>query len=134
MKAEPVVTPPAEILPAQIERLDSRLKQIEKIAETVESIAENGFAAATKYLESKAEKDRKEAEAADEQHQREIELQDKLHKRSVVVLSLIVVVVFILVVIAMVMGQFDLVKIILGSSLAVAGGAGIAGLFRGRGK
>lgn len=134
MNEDPVTTPPAEVLPAQIERLDSRLRQIEKIAETVESIAENGFAAATKYLESKAESERKEAETADAQHQREIEFQDKLHKRSVVALSLIVLAVFTLVVIAMFMGQFELVKIILGSSLAVAGGAGIAGLFKGRSK
>lgn len=134
MTEESVTSPAMEVLPAQIERLDTRLKQIERIAGTVESIAENGFAAATKYLESKAETERKQAEAEDAQHQREIELQDRLHKRSVVVLSLIVFVVFVLVITAMFMGQFELVKIILGSSLAVAGGAGMAGLFRGKPK
>lgn len=134
MTEAPIVSPKAEVLPAQIERLDNRLKQIERIAGTVESIAENGFAAATKYLESKAETERKQAEAQDAQHQREIELQDRLHKRSVVVLSLIVFVVFVLVITAMIMAQFELVKIILGSSLALAGGAGMAGLFRGRAK
>ena len=134
MNENQVTTPAAELLPAQIEKLDNRLKQIEKIAETVESITEKGLAAATKYLESKAETERQEAVAANAQHQREIELQDKQHKRSVLVLSLTVLVVFTLVVIAMFMGQFDLVKIILGSSVAVAGGAGIANLFRGRSK
>lgn len=130
MKEEPSANSPTELLPAQIERLDSRLKQIEKIAETVESITGKGLIAATKYFEKKAEQDRIEAEAADAQHLREIELQDKLHKRSVSMLSLIILVVFVLVITAMVMGQFELVKIILGSSLAVAGGAGMAGLFR----
>lgn len=131
MNDREVVTPQAELLPAQIERLDSRLKQIEKIAETVESITKGGLEAATKYLESKAETERQAAERANAQHQREIELQDRQHKRSIVVLSLMVLVVFSLVVICMFMGQFDLVKIILGSSLAVAGGVGVANLFRG---
>lgn len=131
MNEDQVTTPPAEILPAQIERLDSRLKQIEKVAETVESITKNGLEAATKYFESKAERDRLEAEAVDAQHKREIELQDKIHSRSAVVLSLIALLVFILVIVAMYFGQIELAKIILGSSLAVAGGAGIGNLFRG---
>jgi len=68
----------------------------------------------------------------DAQHQREVDLQDKLHKRSVVVLFGVVSLVFVLLIYAMVLKEFDLVKIILGSSLAVAGGAGIANLFKGK--
>lgn len=131
MNEDQAAIPQAELLPAQIERIDTRLRQIEKIAETVESITEKGLEAATRYLENKAETDRQAAEAANAQHQREIEVQDKQHKRSVIVLSLIVLVVFSLIVIAMLMAQFELAKIILGSSLAVAGGAGITNLFRG---
>jgi hypothetical protein len=134
MNEPQVVNPHTEILPAQIERLDNRLKQIEKIAETVESITEKGLEAATKYFESKAELERQDAETADAQHKREIELQDKKHQRSVIVLSIITTLVFILVFAAMYMGQYELVKIILGSSLAVAGGAGLANLFKGSGK
>jgi len=131
MNDSEIVTPQVELLPAKIESLDSRLKQIEKIAETVESITKGGLEAATKYLESKAETERQAAEKANAQHQREIELSDRQHKRSVIVLSLIVLSVFTLVTICMFMGQFELVKIILGSSLAVAGGAGMTNLFRG---
>lgn len=122
----------SEILPAQIERIDSRLRQIEKIAETVEVITEKGFDAASKYFESKADREKQEAEMKDAQHQREVDLQDKLHKRSIVVLFGVVSLVFILLIYAMVLKEFDLVKIILGSSLAVAGGAGIANLFKGK--
>lgn len=131
MNEDLVTTPQAEVLPAQIERIDTRLKQLEKVAETVESITKNGLDAATKYFESKAEKDRQEAEAADARHRREIELQDKIHKRSTLALSLITFFIFVLVVAAMYLGQVELAKIILGSSLAVAGGAGIGNLFRG---
>ena len=134
MNENQLVNQQTEILPAQIERLDNRLRQIEKIAETVESITEKGLEAATKYIESKAERDSQDAETADAQHKREIELQDKKHKRAVVVLSGITTLVFILVITAMILRQYDLVKIILGSGLAVAGGAGISNLFRGSSK
>lgn len=125
-----IITSQTELLPAQIERMDNRLKQIEKIAETVESITEKGLEAATKYLENKAETDRCAAETKNAQHQREIELQDKQHKRSTIVLSLIVSIVFVLIIVSMYMQQFELVKIILNSSLAVAGGAGLSSIFR----
>lgn len=134
MNEQLVVDLQTEILPAQIERLDNRLKQIEKIAETIESVAEKGLEAATKYFESKAERERQDAESADAQHKREIELQDNKHKRSIVVLSIIVTWIFILVFAALYVGQYELVKIILGSSLAVAGGAGLTNLFKGSGK
>ncbi|NSL56872.1 hypothetical protein [Uliginosibacterium aquaticum] len=121
----------AEILPAQIERLDSRLKQIEKIAGTVEVVAEKGFEAVSKYFESKTEQEKKEAEAADAQHKREIELQDKKHKRATIILGVVSLLVFILVISSLYLSQFELVKYILGSSLAVAGGAGLSNLFKG---
>jgi len=106
-------------LPANIEQLNVRMKHIEQIAQTVEMIAEKGFTAAEKYFDNKAE-----------QEQLDSELSDKQHKRSVFVLFGVVLLVFVLVMTAMLLKQFDLVKIILASTLAVGGGAGITNLFK----
>lgn len=117
-------------IPTQLERLDNRVRQIEKIAETIEKVTASAVDVATKYIESKAEKDRKDTEVADAQHQRETETQDKQHKRTMMVLTMVIGMIFCLVVISLLKNQFDLVKVILGSSLAVAGGAGLAGMLR----
>ena len=106
-------------LPAHIEQLNVRMKHIEKIAQTVEMVAEKGFETADKYFDNKAE-----------QEQLNSELGDKQHKRSVFVLFGVILLVFILAMTAMILKQFDLVKIILASTLAVGGGAGITNLFK----
>ncbi|WDD99821.1 hypothetical protein [Thalassomonas actiniarum] len=106
-------------LPKSIEQLNVRMKHIETIAETVEMIAEKGFTTAEKYFDNKAEQEKLDAELNDEQH-----------KRSVFVLFGVIFLVFVLVMTAMILKQFDLVKIILGSTLAVGGGAGITTLFK----
>lgn len=121
----------AELIPAKIETIDNRLKHVEKIASTVESIAEKGFAAAAEYFKAKEERERAAALARNETHEREISFQDKSHKRSVIVLITIVSMVFILVLVSIYFGQIEMAKTILTSSLAVAGGAGAANLFRG---
>lgn len=59
-----------ELLPEQIENQDRRLKKIEKTV-------------SAKHLESKTEKELKEAESLGAQQPCEIEVQDKLPKRSV---------------------------------------------------
>lgn len=106
-------------LPANIEQLNARMKNIEQVAQTVEAIAEKGFASIDTYFKNKAE-----------QEKLDLELEDKQHKRAIIVLSTVIAVVFVLLMTAMVLKQYDLVKIILGSTLAVGGGAGIAGLFK----
>jgi cation transport ATPase len=106
-------------LPNHIEQLNVRMKHIEQIAQTVEIIAEKGFDTAEKYFDNKAEQEKLDSE-----------LGDKQHKRSVFVLLGVILLVFVLVMTAMLLKQFDLVKIILASTLAVGGGAGITNLFK----
>jgi len=106
-------------LPAHIEQLNARMKHIEQIAKTVEMVAENGFSVADKYFDNKAK-----------QEQLDLELEDKQHKRMILVLSGLLCMVFVLIMTAMLLKQFELVKIILGSTLAVGGGAGITSLFK----
>jgi cation transport ATPase len=108
-------------LPHNIEQLNVRMKHIEQIAQTVEMIAEKGFETAESYFSDKAEQEKLEST-----------LDDKQHKRSVIVLFGVVFLIFILVMTAMLMKQFDLVKIILGSAFAIGSGAGIAGMFKKR--
>lgn len=106
-------------LPAHMEQLNARMKHIEQIAKTVEMVAENGFSVAEKYIDNKAE-----------QEKLDLELEDKQHKRMIIVLSGLLSMVFTLIMTAMILKQFDLVKVILGSTLAVGGGAGITSLFK----
>ena len=106
-------------LPANLEQLNMRMKHIEQIAQTVEMVAEKGFETAEKYFYNKAEQEKLSSE-----------LGDKQHKRSVYVLLAVIFLVFVLVMTAMIFKQFDLVKIILASTLAVGGGAGITNLFK----
>jgi len=126
-KSSDVSTEEVQVIPMQIQQLDSRLQQIGR---TVESIAESTLGVATKYFDSKAESDRIKIQKDDEQHKRETELKDRTHKRSVYILFLIVGVVFFLVLMAMYKEQYDLVKTILTSSFALAGGAGLASILK----
>jgi cation transport ATPase len=106
-------------LPKSIEQLNVRMKHIETIAETIEKVAEKGFATAEKYFDNKAEQEKLDSELSDAQH-----------KRSVSILLVVILLVFVLTMAAMVLKQFDLAKIILGSTLAVGGGAGITTLLK----
>ena len=106
-------------LPANIEQLNVRMKHIEQIAQTVEMVAEKGFDTAEKYFDNKSNQEKLDSE-----------LNDKQHKRSIFALLMVIALVFILVITAMLLKQFDLVKIILASTLAVGGGAGITNLFK----
>lgn len=130
MESDQLVPKEPEVLTAQIERIDTRLRQIEKIAETVEAISKTGLEAATKYIESQTEAKRLATTSAEAQHQKELDHQDIKHKRNTQLLAGILAGIFILVLVSMYMQQYDLVKIILGSSLAVAAGAGLSNIFK----
>lgn len=106
-------------LPKTIEQLNVRMKHIETIAETVEMVAEKGFSTVESYFDKKAEQEKLDSE-----------LYDAQHKRAVFVLFGIVFLIFSIIMTAMILNQFDLVKIILGSALAVGSGAGITSLFK----
>lgn len=102
-----------------IEQLDVRMRNIEKIAQTIENVTEKGFASANEYLKKKAE-----------QEKLDLELEDRQHKRSIWILGCVILALFTLLMAAMLLKQFELVKIILGSALAVGSGAGITSLFK----
>ena len=117
----------------ELERINDRVKNIEQIATTIESLADHGLKSWEKYLDQKNEREKREADVQVKLHEKEIEVEDRKHKRSIIVLFICIFIVFILLLTAMIIGQYDLVKVILGSSLAVAGGAGITSMLK-RGK
>lgn len=99
---------------SEIERINSRVANIELIVSSIEGLAEKGLEAFTKHLDHK-----------EEIQQKEIELQNTIHKRSVVIVGATVVGVVALVFTAMLLGEKELVKTILTSSLAVGAGFGV---------
>ncbi|MBE9398932.1 hypothetical protein IOQ59_16860 [Pontibacterium sp. N1Y112] len=110
---------------AEIERINDRVANIERIASTIEDVAEKGVEAFVKHLEHKEETQQKELDLEKVKHQRELELEDTVHKRSVFIISATVFCVVALVFTAMLLGEQELVKTILTSSLAVGAGFGI---------
>lgn len=103
---------------AELISFDQRLQNIEKITSTIDNVTGKALESWAHYLEQK-----------NESHKREIETQNTQHKRASYILLTSIVLVFILLMSAMLKGQYDLVKIILGSSLALAAGAGISTAF-----
>ncbi|MGD8113201.1 hypothetical protein [Vibrio sp. TRT 17S01] len=109
----------------EIERINSRMDNIERIASTVEDLAGKGVEAFCKHLEHKEETQQKELEIESLKHKRELELEDTMHKRAVFIVAATVLCVVGLVFTAMILGQTDLVKTILTSSFAVGAGFGL---------
>jgi hypothetical protein len=108
---------------AEMREVGARLHHLERIHDTVIHIAD----AATGTLSAWVEKDavlRKEAQ----QHE------DKAHKRVTTVLAYIITLVFTLSLIALLKNQFELVKLILGSSILLTAGAGLNALIRNKSK
>ncbi|ODB82374.1 hypothetical protein A3194_19150 [Candidatus Thiodiazotropha endoloripes] len=114
----------------EIERINEKVQSIERIASTVESLADSGLKSWDKYLQQKDEREKRESIVKQQIHEKEIESEDKKHKRSIYLLSGLLAVVFILLITALIVEQYDLVKVILNSTLAVAGGAGITAMFK----
>lgn len=105
----------------EIVEIDQRLRNVEQIVDVVKHVSDKAVDSWSKYLEQKSQ-----------QADKELALADAQHKRSSVVMAYVISVVFILCVIALFKDQYELVKIIIGSSLAVGAGAGIRTLFRGK--
>lgn len=114
----------------EIERINEKVKNIEQIASTIETLAEHGLESWDKYLTQKDEGEKREADISLTKHQRELELENLVHKRSMIILGGCLISVVLLILVAMLKDQNELVKIILGSTLAVAGGAGITNMFK----
>jgi hypothetical protein len=73
----------------------------------------------------------KEKTATDKEARR---IEDSAHKRVTLVLGYVVTLVFLLSLIALLKNQYELVKIILGSSILLTAGAGLSALIRSKGK
>ena len=109
----------------EIELINNRVENIEQIASTIEELAEKGFEAFNKHLEHKEEIKQKELINENLRHEREVELESKIHKRSIMILSFAVFCIVTLVFTALLLGEKEVVKIILTSSLAVGAGFGL---------
>ncbi|TGV17176.1 hypothetical protein E5N72_18275 [Pseudoalteromonas sp. MEBiC 03607] len=109
----------------EIERINDRVANIERIASTIEDLAEKGVEAFVKHMDHKEETQQKELELDNAKHQREVDLENIIHKRSVIIVGATVLGVFALVFTAMLLSEKELVKTILTSSLAVGAGFGI---------
>ncbi|NMR28082.1 hypothetical protein HH219_21635 [Pseudoalteromonas sp. NEC-BIFX-2020_015] len=110
---------------SEIDRINTRVENIERIAATIEDLAEKGVEAFVKHMDHKEETQQKELELDNAKHQRELELENTIHKRSVIIVGATVVGVVALVFTAMILGEKELVKTILTSSLAIGAGIGI---------
>lgn len=105
----------------EIVEIDQRLRNVEQIVDVVKHVSDKAVDSWAKYLEQKTQQAEKESTLADFQH-----------KRSTGVLVYVVSLVFMLCVIALFKEQYELVKLIIGSSLAVGAGAGLHTLFKGK--
>lgn len=113
----------------EIERINNRVANIERIAATVEDLAGKGVEAFCQHLEHKEEIQRKELEQENAKHEREVELENTMHKRSIQIVGTVVLCIVLLIFTAMILGQNDLVKTILTSSLAIGAGVGLKAAF-----
>ena len=102
----------------QVEGMEQALARAEA-AQQVRDLIQNGLALAKQYIEANT------ANAG-----RRAELDDKRHKRSVLALVVAVGAVFVLCLVSLMLHEGEMAKLVLQSGLAVAAGAGVAGLWR----
>jgi hypothetical protein len=106
---------------AELVSFDQRLTNIEKITSTIDHVADKALESWSHYLAQKNESEK-----------REIETHNIQHKRASQILLISIVLVFSLLMVSIFKEQYDLVKMILGSSLALAAGAGLSTVFKTR--
>jgi len=102
-------------------QVDRRLQNIEQLIATVGQVADKG-------VESWSESQRRKIQG--EEHARTLE--DVQHRRVCWVLAYLCALVFALAALSLWESQYELVRLILSSSLAVAAGAGLTSLFKGK--
>jgi hypothetical protein len=120
---KPEISEAAIIHEADLQVVDARLRNLERIHDTVIHITDGALDTFSEWAEKDAAL-RKESQ----------ENEDKAHKRVTMALVYIITLVFGLCVIALFKSQYELVKLILTSSLAVAAGAGLTSLIRSKSK
>lgn len=99
--------------------MQGRSANIDKLAETLTILTKEGISAWNNHIEKKSESEK--IAAANEESQ---------HKRSVMVLVYVLTLFFVLLIAALVKEQYELIKLLLTSGLAVSAGAGLSGLFK----
>ncbi len=104
----------------ELTQVARRLENIERLVETVEHVADKGVESWNEYLKQKS---------SGEEHARKLE--DLQHRRVCWVLSYACALVFGLAGFSLWKDQYELVRLILSSSLAVAAGAGLTAVLRG---
>ena len=109
------------LVPRQTEivEIDQRLRNVEQIVDVIKHVSDKAVDSWGKYLEQKTQQAEKESAFADSQH-----------KRSAGVLVYVVSLVFVLCIVSLLKEQYELVKLIIGSSLAVGAGAGLQSIFK----
>lgn len=105
--------------PVGIVEIDQRLKNIEKIVDVVKHVSDRAVESWNKNLEQKTQQAEKEAALVDAQH-----------RRSTMVLVYVISTILILCLVSLFKEQYELVKIIIGSSLALGAGAGMSAFFK----
>lgn len=99
--------------------IDLRLNNLEKLYDMVKDVSETAAESLDKYLEQKAGSE-----------ERAHKLEDRQHRRASWVVGYVITIIFALSVVSLLKEQFDLVKLILTSSFAVAAGAGLTTVLR----
>lgn len=107
----------------EVEQIDKRLTNLEKVISTVKDISDAAFGVLDEYLKKKTESE-----------QRQLEIENIQHKRAVYLLAFAIIVLFILCITALLQNQIDLVKFFINSGLAIAAGTGLSSLMKSDGK
>lgn len=107
----------------EVEQIDKRVTNLEKVISTVKDISDAAFGVIDEYLKKKTESE-----------QRQLEIENVQHKRAVYLLTFAIVVLFILCITALLQNQIDLVKFFINSGLAIAAGTGLSSLMKFDGK
>jgi hypothetical protein len=108
-----------EPIKVEIEQFDQRIRNVEKISETVKEVSDGLLSLGRTYIESKSDIEKREQEFYNTQH-----------KRSTVLLGFALAVIFTLCLTALLQRDSELVKFFINSGLALAAGTGIASLLK----
>ena len=108
-----------QVSKAELREMDVRLRNLEKLYDVVKHVSDSAVESFNEYLEQKTESE-----------MRASQLEDKQHRRASVILGYTITAVFALCIVAVLKEQFELVKLVLTSSFAVAAGAGLSTVIR----
>lgn len=99
--------------------VQNRNESLDKVTESINYLTTEVLSTWIKYIDQQSASKRLEAD-----------IEEKQHKRSVSVLVYVLTLFFILLIAALIKEQYELIKLLLTSGLAVSAGAGLSGLFK----